>query len=397
MLDFILSAINFIDWFSFLNFDVTIQGVTLPLSEWCAQYSCVQTNYVMTLGGLFSIIILLIKRNKKWWWYTFFAILTVTSITSVGMHTANYGEFESGVITTKLVGSYIDMSFTIFTAWAGVCCFIFEFCENKNKRPFAFSITAWTAVVILALTIETFVFKDRPLFIFGGGKAMDGASGGMSLAELSCFLTAFPLLFIVIFNAKKLDKTELGIVSFVIAIFVVGLAVSNVYGDNQINSMFLGNIHTHSMYHILNGMGTFTAVIWVDYRTQKQLSAAKEDKFAKLNQKMLLNDFALKPEIVNELAADEVEYIVDKSKKNLRSWKIVASIAIGYIALTLILGIIAAIKGAAGAYSDFSYDKFHFLYVTIIMLAGLLLISPVILFNYYKAKKAYKNDMAATE
>ena len=83
--------INFIDWVAFKDIWV---DANMTLAEYCAQYSAVQTNWVYTLAGIIGIIILLINKNKKWYWYIFLALYTVMSVTSVGMHTADYGEFE---------------------------------------------------------------------------------------------------------------------------------------------------------------------------------------------------------------------------------------------------------------------------------------------------------------
>lgn len=373
-----INAINFVDWFSFLKVLVTAHGETMPLSEWCAQYACVQTNYVMTLAGIFSIVILLIRGNKKWWWYTFFAIFTITSITSVGMHTANYGEFQSGIITTKLVGSYVDMLFCLLIAWSGVCCFIFEFCDKKNIKPFTIMISCWSILTIITLSLEVFVFKDRPLFIFGGGRAMDGASGGFSIAEFCCFLTALPILPIFIYNAKKLDKIEVRHIIFIISIFFVAFIVSNVYGDNQINSFILGNLHTHSLYHILNGMGAYTVVFWVNYRTEKQKRNNIEE-----SKEGLPKD--------NE-SNDDVEEKLKKNKKNFISWAICTLFVYLYILIEFILSIVAIIKVSTGFYSDFAFNQFQFLIISLILFVGagiIGLISSLKTLNNYKIFKEY--------
>lgn len=388
MLSSFLSAINFIDWFSFLNIDVTAQGVTMPLSEWVAQYACVQTNYVMTIAGLIAIGILAIKRIKKWWWYVFFAILTIVSITSVGMHTANYGEFESGVLTTKLVGSYVDMSFTIFTAWSGVCCFIFEFCDKKFKKPFALAITSWTTLVILTLTIEVFVFKDRPLFILGGGAAMDGAKGGFSIAEICCFLTALPIVPISVINAKKLDKTEVGLVGFVISIFVIGFLVSNLFGDNQINSLLLGNVHTHSIWHILNGLGALTLVFWIDYRNFKDIA---EGKIATpgIKSYTLLKDTKTKEEAKEVLAASENENF---KRKELNNWTIITGLVYLYVLVSLIGTIVGFVKGMAGDYAQYNFSPYQFSITCAILFVGLNIIGVFTVIKLVKIIKGYKKQ-----
>ena len=44
----------------------------------------------------------------KWYWYVFIMLYMIMSVTSVGMHTANYGEFQPGVLTTKLLAKHVD-------------------------------------------------------------------------------------------------------------------------------------------------------------------------------------------------------------------------------------------------------------------------------------------------
>ncbi|MBR6784889.1 MAG: hypothetical protein IKM25_01405 [Clostridia bacterium] len=185
--------INFIDWVSFKSFEIA--GTNMTLAEFCAQYSAVQTNWVYTVAGIIGILLLLINKNKKWYWYLFLALYTVMSVTSVGMHTADYGEFEPFKMTTKLLASYVDMSLTELTVWWGACCAAMEFHPGKNKKKTAFIsvVTAIMLVVIAVLTYEVFVVHNRPLYIGGGGAPMDGKTGGLSLAEFGCFLTAVPL------------------------------------------------------------------------------------------------------------------------------------------------------------------------------------------------------------
>ncbi len=389
MLQNFLGAINFIDWFSFLNIDITAQGVTMPLSEWVDHYACVQTNYAMTIAGIIAIGILFIKRIKKWWWYAFIAILTIVTITSVGMHTANYGEFQSGVLTTKLVGSYVDMTFTILTAWAGVCCFIFEFCGKKFKKPFAIGVSSWTAIIILTLTIEVFIFKDRPLFILGGGAAMDGAEGGFSIAEICCFLTALPVVPITIINAKKIDRSEVGLVGFVISIFVVGFLVSNLYGDNEVNSLFLGNLHTHSLWHILNGMGGLTLVFWIDYRTLKQIAEGSiPPPKGKRSFKVVMVEN--KPKKTKPQLSEE-QIIYKNQKKEASNWGLIIGFLALYIILAFTATVIGAVKGARGDYSQYDYSQFQFLITAAIIFVGLGLMSIYPIIKLDKAVKKLKN------
>ena len=138
-----LHNMHFIPWYAYslLSWqeitDMVQSGngfAATPFGEYCAQYSAVMTNWAYTMAAIVCILILLCKGNKKWYWYMFFAIVAVMSVTSVGMHTADYGEFMPGRITTKLLASFVDMSFTELMAWSGVVCFIFEFYRDDIKK-----------------------------------------------------------------------------------------------------------------------------------------------------------------------------------------------------------------------------------------------------------------------
>lgn len=265
-------SFNFIDWPSFKN--VVLEGGT-TLAEYCAQYAAVQTNWVYTLAAIICFAVLFIKKNKKWYWYIFILLYMIMSVTSVGMHTANYGEFQPGVLTTKLFASYIDMSFTELVAWSGVCCFAFEFYQKSNeikkRNIFLIGVTAIMLVVISVLTYEVFVLHDRPLYIGGGGAPMDGKTGGLSLAEFGCFLTALPILYLLVANFKKMTSTEKILFILIILTFLVAFIITSIWGDNEINTFILGNIHGHSIWHILTALAMLEVVIWVDQRSVNEL------------------------------------------------------------------------------------------------------------------------------
>ena len=264
--------INFIDWNALK--EVFVDGTT-SISEYAAQYSAVQTNWVYTLAGIIGIAILLLKKNKKWYWYVFILLYVIMSFTSVGMHTANYGEFQPGVLTTKLFMSYIDMSFTEYVAWWGVCCFALEFYpdQKKKRKTFLIAETAIMLVVIGVLTYEVFVIHDRPLYIGGGGAPMDGKTGGLSLAEFGCFLTALPILYLLFANFKKLTKSERNLFILIIATFLAAFIITSIWGDNEMAPVLLGNIHGHSIWHILTALAIFEVVIWVDQRSVNEMLA----------------------------------------------------------------------------------------------------------------------------
>ena len=272
---------NFIDWFSF-NDVPSLVDETTSLGQFAGQYAAVQTNWVYTIGAVLCMFILLAKRNKKWYWYGFFAIVAVMSFTSVGMHTANYGELTPGVLTTKLLGSYIDMSFTELMAWSAVSCFVMEFYrDNLKKRNVLLIIEGVLCFIVLAvLTYEVFVVHNRPLWIGGRDENglpydMGGDHGGLSLAEFGCFLTALPILYVFANGFKKMEKVERSLFIMTILAFLIGFIVTSLYGDNEINSFLLGNIHTHSLWHILTALGTILICFWVDQRTMNDELRAK--------------------------------------------------------------------------------------------------------------------------
>lgn len=283
---------NFIDWLSFKEI-FPIDGVNTSLAEFCAQYSDVQTNWCYTIAAIIGIIILLMKKNKKWYWYIFLLIYAIMSVTSVGMHTANYGEFVRGEMTTKLLMSYIDMSLTEYVAWSGVCCFAFEFYDEFRKKRNVFLIveTAIMLAVIGTLTYEVFVLHDRPLYLSkeffttGVAPAMDGKTGGLSLAEFGCFLTALPILYLLIANFKTMEKNEKAILLLTIGTFLVAFIDTSIWGDNEIADFALGNYQGHSIWHMLGALAELEVVFWVDQReTNKQIkklkAAAEEAKAA---------------------------------------------------------------------------------------------------------------------
>ncbi|MBO5859718.1 MAG: hypothetical protein J6R20_08110 [Clostridia bacterium] len=268
--------INFIDWVSFK--DILIDA-NMTLAEYCAQYSAVQTNWVYTVAGIVGILTFIITKNRKWYWYIFLALYTVMSVTSVGMHTANYGEFEPFKMTTKLLASYVDMSLTELTVWWGACCATLEFHPEKCKKRTAFIgvVTAIMLIVIAVLTYEVFVIHNRPLYIGGGGAPMDGKTGGLSLAELGCFLTAVPLFYLFGSNFKFMEKTEKGLLILLVSTLLIAVVITSLWGDNEINGFLLGNFHGHSLWHILGGIAELEVVFWVNQReTNKKFEELKK-------------------------------------------------------------------------------------------------------------------------
>ncbi len=290
-----LHHLNFIQWFTLYGLDWQQIGAlasgdggfgATSFGQYCAQYSATMTNWAYTLAAVFSIILLLCKKNKKWYWYMFFGITAVMSVTSVGMHTADYGEFMPGVITTKLLASFVDMSFTELMAWSGVLCFIFEFYNDnlKKRNRLAKAVTIMAAFVLLMLAFEVFVQKNRPLWIggrdeFGMPYDMGGDHGGLSFAEFGCFITCLPLPVILITRFRTLPKNEVGPVVLLLATFLVAFIITSLWGDNEINSIAQGNFQGHSLWHLLTAIGTLVACFWVDTRTgnqnrQKEIDAA---------------------------------------------------------------------------------------------------------------------------
>ena len=99
---------------------------------------------------------------------------------------------------------------------------------------------------------------------------MDGKTGGLSLAEFGCFLTALPILYLLVANFKKLTKTERNLFILIILTFLVAFIITSIWGDNEMAPVLLGNIHGHSIWHILSALPIFEVVIWVDQRTVNQ-------------------------------------------------------------------------------------------------------------------------------
>lgn len=268
--------LDFIDWLSYKEI-FPFDEINMTLAEFCAQYSAVQTNWAYTFAAIIGIIILLVKKNKKWYWYLFLILYTVMSITSVGMHTANYGAFEPGVLTTKLLASYVDMSLTELVAWCGVTSFALEFYQlpqqRKKRNAFLIFEATITVIVLSILTYEVFVLHDRPLYFGGGGAPMDGKTGGMSIAEVGCVITVLPILYLLIDNFKKMEKNERAILILAISVMLIAAVITGLWGDNEIADFALGNFHGHSTWHMLGALVELIVVFWVDQRnTNKKIA-----------------------------------------------------------------------------------------------------------------------------
>ena len=273
-----LLKLDFIDWLSFKDI-FPFGDSDLSLAEFCAQYSDVQTNWAYTYAAIIGIVILLIKKNKKWFWYLFLALYAIMSVTSVGMHTANYGAFEPGVLTTKLLASFVDMTFTELVAWCGVCSFAMEFYQSaetrKKRNIFLIAVTVFAALVIGMLAYEVFVIHDRPLYFFGGhGAPMDGKTKGMSIAELGCVITVLPILYLLIDNFRKMLKNERLLLILAVGVMGIAAVITACWGDNEIANFALGNFQGHSTWHMLGATVELIVVFWVDQRTTNQEKAA---------------------------------------------------------------------------------------------------------------------------
>lgn len=278
---------NFIDWISFKEIFPFGAG-DLSLAEFAAQYADVQTNWAYTYAGFIGILILLIKKNKKFYWYAFLALYMIMSVTSVGMHTADYGEFLPGVFTTKLFMSFVDMSLTELVAWCGVCSFAMEFYQTpetrKKRNGFLITVSIIAAIVLGVLTYEVFVAHNRPLYFFSpegffslNGPAMDGKSKGMSFAELGCVITVLPILYLLADNFRKMKVNERALLILAVGTMLVAAIITALWGDNEIANFALGNFQGHSTWHMLGALVELIVVFWVDQRTTNQRIAALEE------------------------------------------------------------------------------------------------------------------------
>lgn len=262
---------NFIDWADKMA-DIFIEytaGIPVSVSTYAAQYAAVQTNYVLMFAGILGIIVLALKGMsfKKWWWYAFFFVTATCAITSVVMHDAVYDEFQPGVLTTKLIGSYIDMSFTFAMAYTAIMCFVMEFTGKKMRKWGGLAITAFFIYALVFLTIEVWVFHDRPLYFSAvKGATMGGNDPGMSMAEFNCLLLALPILPIFFMSFKVFTKNEKRMLALTIGWFLLGLLMSNIFGDNAVAPILGGAIHPHSWWHMSAAIGTVSLIFLAQER-----------------------------------------------------------------------------------------------------------------------------------
>ncbi len=107
---------------------------------------------------------------------------------------------------------------------------------------------------------------------------MDGKTGGLSLAEFGCFLTALPILYLLVANFGKMTGNEKALLLVVIGTFLTAFIITSIWGDNEIAGFALGNFQGHSVWHMLGAIAELEVVFWVDQRETnkkiRQLQAA---------------------------------------------------------------------------------------------------------------------------
>ncbi len=72
-----------------------------------------------------------------------------------------------------------------------------------------------------------------------------------------------------------MTSTEKILFILIIFTFLVAFIITSLWGDNEINTFILGNIHGHSVWHILTALAIMEVVVWVDQRdVNEKLRAA---------------------------------------------------------------------------------------------------------------------------
>ena len=76
-----------------------------------------------------------------------------------------------------------------------------------------------------------------------------------------------------------MQKNEKSIFILIILTFLVAFIITSLWGDNEINTFLLGNLHGHSLWHILGAIAELEVVFWVDQReTNRLIKRIKEEK-----------------------------------------------------------------------------------------------------------------------
>lgn len=249
-------------------------NITMAIAEISAKFSNIQTSYMLFFVGVMCLTLMAIKGQKKWWWYYLFASVVICSFPTLFMHASDYTQFTPGVLSSKLVNSFYDISSCIIVAHAGIIAILFEFASKKILKKFAIAVTAFDAFALIFVAVEVFGPQhDRPLWIGGHGAPMDGVSGGLSMGEFFCLITASLVIPLFFYSIGKMDKMEKKVILFTIVCFITSF-IFGTYGDHEITSYFA--IHTvpvyssfHSIWHMLSALSFFTLYVFADLRQNK--------------------------------------------------------------------------------------------------------------------------------
>lgn len=244
--------------------------LALSTDEIKAQYANLQTSIPLFLISIIAIVILLAKGQKRFHWYYVFITVFLCGIPTVLMHGADYGAFQPGILTEKLLFSFFDISFVILMADAFILAFLKEFCSKKAIKNIGLGVTLLAVFFIGYVAVEVFgPLHDRPLWIGGNGAPMDGTSPGLSIGEFGALLVAIPIIPLLIFSFKKMDKTE--IILMVLSLTFMGTGFYfGTYGDHEIPTWLNGLFLPHSMWHLISASAYVGIFALAEYRIGKK-------------------------------------------------------------------------------------------------------------------------------
>lgn len=244
--------------------------LAMTTDELRAQYANLQTSLPLFFISIIAIIILFVKGQRRFHWYYVFITVFLCGIPTVLMHGADYGVFEPGVLTPKLIFSFFDISFVILMADAFILAFIKEFCNKKIIHLVGYGVTILAILMIAYVAFEVFgPLHDRPLWIGGNGAPMDGFTSGLSIGEFGALLVALPIIPLLIISLKKMDKTEIKLMVLTLVIMATGFYFGT-YGDHEIPPWGNGLFLPHSIWHLLSATSYVVILALAEHRIGKK-------------------------------------------------------------------------------------------------------------------------------